>query len=93
MRKTDFKFTNPLSRKLNKFKWENSLLVDDEEKNWTLQLACRKLKGTVKLTSKRRANVYDILRMDKLIIHKDSIPHLVLRTKPGEKVEIKPRKK
>jgi len=86
VKKTDFRYTAPLVQKLQKFKIDEVLMVDSNETNFSLALASRNL-YKVLLTSQKRVNVYDILRIKNLMLSKEAISHLKTRTTLGERIE------
>jgi len=86
LNESDYKYTRPLSKSLMKNGWENSLILDDAMENRQLTLGVRNSKY-FGLSTKYDVNVYDILKHDKIIIHRSSIPHLEMRSDAHAEIE------
>jgi len=87
IKRKDFHYTATLVNKLEKHKLNlKNVLIVDVDKNEPLHLASRNL-NWVQLTTHRKVNVYSILRMDNLMVHKDAIEHLRQRSTIGVRIE------
>ncbi len=72
--------TKDLQSKLNGLGWNNCLFIDGNEVDINFALASRNIAGVDVLPS-MGANVYDILRRDKLVLTKDAVNCLEERLK------------
>ena len=80
----DIKLSSPktkdLQTKLSALGWNNCLFVDGKEVDFNFALASRNIAG-VDVLPTIGANVYDILRRDKLVLTKDAVSCLEERLK------------
>ena len=72
--------TKDLQDKLNALGWNNCLVVDGKEVDINFALASRNIAG-IDVLPTIGANVYDILRRDKLVLTKDAVNCLEERLK------------
>ena len=67
--------TVELVKSLKRLKWGDALVIDGPEPDANFTMATRNIVGLDILPSSG-ANVYDILRRDKLILTRDAVTHL-----------------
>jgi len=70
--------TKPFKQTLEKSGWANALIVDKPNINVKLFLASRNIPNVL-LLPQQRANVYDILHQDFLILHRDTLDYFFQR--------------
>lgn len=66
--------TKPFKQTIEAAGWTNALIVDTPNVNVKLYLASRNIPN-ITLMPQQKANVYDILRHDYLILHRDTLPY------------------
>ncbi len=72
--------TSDLANKVKALGWKSALVIDGNEVNSGFALAARNIVG-IDVLPQQGANVYDILRREKLVLTKDAAEKLVERLK------------